>query len=1384
MGSWTQKTYTIAAAHHSVSVQWAAYFLDSWDGESYQLYVDGIIRISQPFSGGATAMSSCGVGWNDGILVLTVGPFDHTSSSITLIFYTTLDEGWDNESWGLKNIVITVWPCDAACVTCSGGGSNQCTSCNTGNFLHPNTVGQCLDTCPAGFWEDSSTNKCIPCYNSGAGPYYSCVTCSGGGNNNNCNSCGAGRFLHPNTGGQCLDTCPAGFWGDSSTNKCMPCYTSGAGPYYSCATCSGGGNNNNCNSCGAGRFLHPNTGGQCLDTCPDGFWGDSSTNKCMPCYNSGVGPSYSCFTCSGGGSSQCTSCNAGKLLHPNFGGQCLDTCPDGFWGDSFEKKCMPCYSSGVGPYYFCATCSASGDNNCNLCHSGYYLHPNTGGHCLDTCPDGSWGDSSTNKCMPCHISGVGPYYSCATCSASGDNNCKSCGAGRFLHPNTGGQCLGTCPDSFWGDSATNKCMPCYNNGVGPSYTCATCSGGGSNQCTSCNAGKFLHPNTGGQCLIICPNGFWGDGSTNKCMPCHISGVGPYYSCVTCSAGGNNDCNSCPAGSFLHPNTGGQCLNPCPDGYWGDSTVNQCMPCYSSGSSPFTCKTCTAGTSSSCSSCYTSTYLHNGECLDTCPTGFWEDTSTNTCQPCYYSSSGSSPFTCHTCSGPADNECDSCFSGTFLYSGQCLDSCPDGYWGDTSTHTCQSCFSSGIGPSYTCTTCSAGTDSDCNSCDTGFFLHPNSGGKCLDSCPPGYWDDTSTNTCESCYTNITGPYYTCATCSGGGANDNCDSCHSGTFLHASQCISSCPDGFWEDISTNKCQFCFNSTAGPAFSCATCISGESKGCTSCPSGTFLYPNTSGQCLSQCPEDYWGDTSTNTCQVCSSSTANMSGCAGTAEYKVASFLQASATSFSAASVGMSAALQGSNTASGMFVVNLVLCLSAIESISNMRYLNINHSSFALGAYSGLSSALIPNWIATFNKLDNDQLVFHYGAFEKEGMSALYLDNYGDSLTEKMVYCALFLIMLAASTVKKINPTLNSRIGRYHAIAFGLFLSSVFGQIQSQLLFAVLQLLRTDLLISKYSQFSYFMAYFTTFAVIGLQILCFFKLKSIFTFKRRQIRLRRVNFGRSAQTNLTPSHEAQRNEQKFKMIFDSFKEDSKNRFFFSFWMTAFNTVYILLIILLQNVPVIQCLSIVVLTLAFTMFSAILQPMKTKSTAFLYFFNFGCILFIAILNLALAIRDVLNSYTSDNDDFGKAIYYSIMVNTGVNLIVGLGGTVLQIYSFLMRWRHRCKTSKRKTNATRRKRVQSPIVELKDKTMLTKQKNSKVTISSIFPSQKKVTVVKKKIARKDDLSTLRINKFMLQTREAKYIQSPQIKVNDRYNRNSQTPAKVTQRTNFNFIQEC
>jgi hypothetical protein len=86
-----------------------------------------------------------------------------------------------------------------------------------------------------------------------------------------------------------------------------------------------------------------------------------------------------------------------------------------------------------------------------------------------------------------------------------------------------------------------------------------------------------------------------------------------------------------------------------------------------------------------------------------------------------------------------------------------------------------------------------------------------------------------------------------------------------------------------------------------------------------------------------------------------------------------QAQSGTLVAAPVVTSAALAVSSVVGGGFSINMMMCLVTTEALAKMQYLNINHSHIASTIYAGMSSSPMPNWIASFNTLQQDILIFN---------------------------------------------------------------------------------------------------------------------------------------------------------------------------------------------------------------------------------------------------------------------------------------------------------------------------------------------------------------------------------------------------------------------------
>ena len=332
--------------------------------------------------------------------------------------------------------------------------------------------------------------------------------------------------------------------------------------YAGCGTCSGPFPQN-CSACLPNLFFN-------------------SDSECVGC-------DTACSVCSGSTPNQCSVCNPGYFLQP-ASTTCLSTCPDGYYKDTTNNICAACHTA-------CSACTGSSNTECSTCNPGYFLQPPPATTtCINSCPPGYGGDSTTRTCVQCHT------Y-CSICTGSLSTQCSACKPGYFLQPAPAvTTCSSTCPARYWGNTVTRTCMACND-------ACAVCLDETNSQCTACNSGYFLQPSST-ICLNSCPTtGYWQDTTNHRCATCHIY-------CAICSGAGNAQCSACNSGYFKHPSAN-MCSNSCPTGYWKDTTNHICAPCDTS------CMVCLDGTNTQCTTCKTGYFKQPSSiiCLNSCPTGY-------------------------------------------------------------------------------------------------------------------------------------------------------------------------------------------------------------------------------------------------------------------------------------------------------------------------------------------------------------------------------------------------------------------------------------------------------------------------------------------------------------------------------------------------------------------------------------------------------------------------------------------------------------------------------------------------------------------------------------------------------------------------------------------
>ncbi|XP_039635568.1 proprotein convertase subtilisin/kexin type 5 [Perca fluviatilis] len=776
--------------------------------------------------------------------------------------------------------------CDHTCATCVDAGPANCTSCDTDKFGLERYLykGLCVDACPEAFyhteerscepcsdhcWLCSSPTHCLNCNSSyyvsdgvcaklecGEGEvedpdYDECMACEEGCrkcvlyNPRHCLSCTEGFY---NFQDGCYRNCPAKTYSVVEEEMtCVPCDDN-------CVSCD----EHECYWCETDLFLSE---GSCVSVCPDGFYGDEDTNDCEECHSA-------CETCGGPEDDDCLSCEEGKMLE---NGECVsdhEVCPiKTFRSD--DGACEDCHTS-------CESCSGEEKNQCTTCAKGRFL--TTQQTCVSKCPGGFFASRLSGVCEVCPpgclqcvdaqhctrcqstrkaqlflqagqcvqqcVRGYPAGQVCRSCAAGcascGKNatHCLGCEEPLLLHKH---QCVEECPLAH--TVRDRECQHC------PS-ACQECNPLG--QCTGCEEYHFLHE---GLCVLDCPERFFEDREQRECLQCHPD-------CTLCDGPNNNDCDVCmDPEATLHD---GACLEACPSHSYRDAITGECKECDAScltcfGPHAGSCTSCREGqslegyshcvsSSSNCSpqqyadqdgkchpchkychrcsgpgktqclSCNQRHLLLNGTCVDECPTGYYEDESGQKCEPCHPS--------CQSCVGKHSHECLACKTHLFREGKECVETCQHSHYGNTASRVCEKCDPS-------CGECIGGGEDSCLSCTLG-LIYLRKEGRCLPSCPQGYYHDAVHRTCEPCHAS-------CRTCSGRDSQ-SCESCYPGYLLSDGMCESMCDIGLYPVIkgSGHICEGCDSS-------CMGCWGPGPANCTTCPTQAIL--EAGGRCLLCC-------------------------------------------------------------------------------------------------------------------------------------------------------------------------------------------------------------------------------------------------------------------------------------------------------------------------------------------------------------------------------------------------------------------------------------------------------------------------------------------------------------------------------------------------------
>jgi hypothetical protein len=92
--------------HTSMTISFDFARIDSWDGETANVFIDDELVFSQAMSYSDGDTDYCGGSWYDNIVPMSF-TIDHYAQGVEIVVETSLDQTGDDESWGLANFKIT-----------------------------------------------------------------------------------------------------------------------------------------------------------------------------------------------------------------------------------------------------------------------------------------------------------------------------------------------------------------------------------------------------------------------------------------------------------------------------------------------------------------------------------------------------------------------------------------------------------------------------------------------------------------------------------------------------------------------------------------------------------------------------------------------------------------------------------------------------------------------------------------------------------------------------------------------------------------------------------------------------------------------------------------------------------------------------------------------------------------------------------------------------------------------------------------------------------------------------------------------------------------------------------------------------------------------------
>ena len=216
---------------------------------------------------------------------------------------------------------------------CSGPEPTQCGACR---FFYNTLSGSCVERCPVGTYSNES-NDCLPCDNE-CTPEDGCFGPSAA----ECNSCSnvsvSASLLSEfssDSSDVCLERCPSQFYLDTDTSTCLPCSPA-------CIGCTGP-TPYDCIACLNNSFVE-NGRRRCVLSCNQNssqLYYDDENGICQRC-DSRCSMTEGCF---GPSARDCVNCGTPELDIGNGGRECVISCNNTHFHQTTSNLCVECDSS-------------------------------------------------------------------------------------------------------------------------------------------------------------------------------------------------------------------------------------------------------------------------------------------------------------------------------------------------------------------------------------------------------------------------------------------------------------------------------------------------------------------------------------------------------------------------------------------------------------------------------------------------------------------------------------------------------------------------------------------------------------------------------------------------------------------------------------------------------------------------------------------------------------------------------------------------------------------------------------------------------------------------------------------------------------------------------